>query len=331
MNSKIKSFLTKRSNVLKVSGQLAVFKGNQVTVTGLDFLYRLTVPGVDVNPPIYVNLSDFTMAASLLEQFEEIKRLPAKLVLASRSMRMTLPLREDGAVTPESTITNGETVDIDDSFIEGLFGIYKFFQPQTIYFMNNNKVFLRNSVSPYLGIINTDIPTEICGNYGSVSEDAILIPDASVSWLQLPNFWHLVLHQKVSNEELYTVYSAMAPADIKVVKGLNSVVDEVHELLFSRAIMFTVPEKLAKLISLPSARSITFRDNKVTLYTDTFEVDFYIEMDGKLPGREINIITSVISDLISKIPDKQVCFIFGESKNYMYYNPDGVYEIISTF
>lgn len=321
MHQKIRAFLSKRQNQLKVANQVAVFEKDKVKVIGLDFLYEMQVEGANINPPVCVDLQDFTFASSLLGKFEVTQQLPKSLIVQARNISLSLRTREEVYSVIANQLTQAEYLGIEDKFTKGLEIVYRYFQPETIYFANPTSVVLGSSGWRYVAKISMadePLPETVCGTWGSVSEDFILIPTAKVSWEKVPDSWHLIAAQRLEYEEFRIIFSALTEADISAVAEISKLADS----LVSDQWFMPVPE-LLKILKYDFDTAVVDKD-EIRVVGPSFEC----KIKDAAETYEVLTITPAIAEFILNCRDK-VYFKRNEEKTYLYTQDQHV-KVITT-
>ena len=271
MNPAVRKYLSRKSTHLKVPGQVAVFNKDTVTVTGLDFLYRLVVPNTNIDPPVMVPIDDFTFAASLLGRFEAVRSLPQKVVLQSRGISVSVAKDDHAIPSLTSQFENGEFVDLPASFVSAYRVVSSYFEPETVYFANPTTVLFGSENWRYAALVSFEdenLPTAICGLWGVIADDFLLVKDASVTWEKISDSWHLAAHQVLGDGEEFTVlFSSLAPAKIEAVGPIMNLL----EALESNEWLLITPE--VKRALKADFDRLVVTGSKVVVQGGSFEVE----------------------------------------------------------
>jgi len=304
MHPKIRSFLGKRAAILKVSGQAARFSGDTIEIVGIDFIYRLKVPGVSIVPSIFINIQDLTSVLSILGEIEEAKRVDRRLLLRQSFIQAEIPVMEGDVSTTVSQITEGDTILFPDDFYESLVSLSKIFSLAMIYFPRKDRVIVHDEGARFLAVIETEVPEDVIGSYGTCSSSTIFIDSFSPSWQVIPSTWHIVLGQHGEREDFYFIFSSMKAIELEQFAPLANLLDE---LLSEERIAIKTEPKLFSASSFPIT-DVIFRNKDIIISSDSFSLTFEGALSSPI---EATILSSSWQDLIPKAKGYRLFYLPG--------------------
>ena len=213
MHPKIRSFFSRKNTLLRTTNQAITFNKNEILISGIGFSYRATNDNLDISPPVSVPLDKFISVTSILGEIDQIKTLPKGILFKSRTGEWKLPVL--GVDYTPNIMFEGESVDVDDDFLKVFQRIKAIFQPTSIYIINPKTAIVTDQFNSILCKVSTTFDTKICGMNGAISDYIPIIDGASYSWSLSENNWHLLLSQKIENEEFSIVFSSLTAMEIE--------------------------------------------------------------------------------------------------------------------